>query len=199
MPTPARPEEDLMLRPLTRRILAALSMLVLVAAGCGDDDDTASTDTTESAATSDAGGDDSGDVLAVAAAEGDLGTFLEATEAAGIMDGLHGSGPFTVFIPTDQAFDAYLDDAGMTQTEVFGDAAMLKRLVEHHIINVAEDAEMMMAMHGESFTTEAGTTLEVTVDGETVMIGDATVERYDIQASNGVIHVIDTVLVPPRA
>ena len=62
-------------------------------------------------------------MLAVAAAEGDLGTYLEATEAAGIMDGLHGAGPFTVFIPTDDAFDAYLEDAGMTQAEVFGDAA----------------------------------------------------------------------------
>ena len=57
-------------------------------------------------------------------------TFLEATEAAGIMDGLHGTGPFTVFIPTDEAFDAYLEEAGMTQAEVFArcrDAASPRR------------------------------------------------------------------------
>jgi uncharacterized surface protein with fasciclin (FAS1) repeats len=57
---------------------------------------------------------------------------------------------------------------------------------------------MVMAMDGQSFTTAAGTPLEVTVEGDTVMVGDATVERYDIQASNGVIYVIDAVLVPPE-
>jgi uncharacterized surface protein with fasciclin (FAS1) repeats len=139
------------------------------------------------------------DVLAVAAAEGDLGTFLAATEAAGIMDGLHGAGPFTVFIPTDAAFESYLEQADMTQTEVFGDAAALRRVVEHHIVEMTEDAAMVMAMDGQSFTSAAGTPLDVMVDGETVMVGDATVERYDIQASNGVIHVIDAVLVPPDA
>jgi transforming growth factor-beta-induced protein len=190
-----------MLRSLTRHALAGLVVVTLVAAGCGDDDDdTASTDTTEAPATENGtGADGAGDVLAVAAAEGDLGTYLEATEAAGIMDGLHGTGPFTVFAPTDDAFDAYLTDAGMTQAEVFGDAAMLRRLVEHHIVEMAEDADMVMAMDGQAFTTAAGTTLDVTVDGETVMVGDATVERYDIQASNGVLHVIDAVLIPPAA
>jgi transforming growth factor-beta-induced protein len=191
-----------MLRSLTRYTLTGLVVFTLVAAGCGDDDDdTASTDATGAPTTeaSGSGADAAGDVLEVAAAEGDLGMFLEATEAAGIMDGLHGTGPFTVFVPTDEAFEAYLSDAGMTQTEVFADAGTLQRLVEHHIVAMSEDAEMVMAMDGQSFTTEAGTPLEVTVDGETVMVGDATVERYDIQASNGVIHVIDAVLIPPAA
>jgi uncharacterized surface protein with fasciclin (FAS1) repeats len=184
-----------MLRPVTRRALAGLLLVVLVVAGCGDDDeDPASTDTTEAPAAEQAD-----DVLAVASAEGDLGTYLEATEAAGIMDGLHGTGPFTVFVPTDDAFDAYLQEAGMTQAEVFGDAATLRRLVEHHIVEMAEDADMVMAMDGQSFTTAAGTTLGVTVEDETVMVGDATVERYDVEASNGVIHVIDAVLVPPAS
>ena len=75
---------------------------------------------------------------------------------------------------------------------------MLRRLIEHHIVKMTEDAEMVMAMDGQSFTTAADTMLDVTVDGDTVMVGDATVERYDIQASNGVIHVIDTVLIPRR-
>jgi uncharacterized surface protein with fasciclin (FAS1) repeats len=192
-------KEIIMLRSLTRRALPGLLLVALVTTGCGDDDDDAAgTDTTEAPA--DAGEQAAtGDVLEAAAGEGDLGTFLKATEAAGVMDGLHGTGPFTVFIPTDAAFEAYLDDAGMSQTEVFGDAAALRRLVDHHIVNMAEDADMVMAMDGQSFTTEADTPLEVTVDGETVMVGDATVERYDIQASNGVIHVIDTVLIPPAA
>jgi transforming growth factor-beta-induced protein len=189
-----------MLQLWARRVLTGLGLVVLVAAGCGDDDDdAASTDTTEATATENGSDEEAGDVLAVVAEEGDLERYLEATEAAGIMEGLHGAGPFTVFVPTDAAFDAYLEDAGMTQAEVFGDAAMLRRVVEHHIVEMTEDADMVMAMDGQSFTTAAGTMLDVTVDGDTVMVGDATVERYDVQASNGVIHVIDTVLIPPAA
>jgi uncharacterized surface protein with fasciclin (FAS1) repeats len=120
-------------------------------------------------------------------------------ESAGIMDGLHGTGPFTVFIPTDEAFSAYLDEAGMSQAELFADATLLRRVVEHHIVNMNEDADMVMSMAGQSFPTAAGTELDVTVDGDIVMVGDATVLRYDITASNGVIHVIDGVLIPPDA
>jgi len=192
-----------MLRLLTRGSLAGLMLMVLVAAGSGDDDGTATdtTDATEAPAADTGTADDvaAGDVLEVAAAEGHLNTFLAATEAADVMDGLHGTGPFTVFIPTDDAFSAYLDDAGMSQAEVFADAAPVRRVVEHHIVNMNEDAQMVMSMTGRSFTTAAGTPLDVSVDGDTVMVGDATVVRYDIQASNGVIHVIDGVLVPPES
>jgi uncharacterized surface protein with fasciclin (FAS1) repeats len=137
-----------------------------------------------------------GDVLEVAASEGDLDTFLAALEAAGIMDNFHGDGPFTLFIPTDEAFSAYLAEAGMSQAEVFAGAEMLQSILNHHIVNMMEDAQMVMGMAGQSFTTASGQPLEVTVEGETVMVGLATVERYDIHASNGVIHVIDTVLIP---
>jgi uncharacterized surface protein with fasciclin (FAS1) repeats len=179
---------------LTRRTITAVTLMAIVAAGCGGDGDSSAT---TSAATTAAVTTPTGDVLEVAAVEADLATFLAATEAAEIMDGLHGTGPFTVFAPTDEAFTAYLEEAGMTQTEVFSDPAMLRRLVEHHIVNMNEDAEMVMAMAGESLTTAAGTPIEVTVDGDTVMVGDATVVRYDLQATNGVVHVIDAVLVPP--
>lgn len=189
-----------MLRLLTRKSVAGLMLVAVIGAGCGDDDDTATTETTQAPA-SDATSEDEGpgDVLEVAAAEGDLNTFLAALEAAEIMDGLHGAGPFTVFIPTDDAFSTYLDEAGMSQAELFADPAMLQRLLNHHIVNLSEDAEMVMAMAGESFETAAGTSLGVTVDGDIVMVGDATVERYDIAATNGVIHVIDGVLIPPAA
>ncbi|MGH8976557.1 MAG: fasciclin domain-containing protein, partial [Acidimicrobiia bacterium] len=93
----------------------------------------------------------------------------------------------------------YLDDAGMSQGEVFADTTAVRRLVEHHIVNMAEDSGMVMSMAGQSLTSAAGTPLDVTVDGDTVMVGDATVLRYDIPASNGVIHVVDRVLVPPES
>jgi uncharacterized surface protein with fasciclin (FAS1) repeats len=139
------------------------------------------------------------DVLAVAEAEADLGTFLAATEAAGIMEDFHGEGPFTIFIPTDEAFATYLDGAGMSQEEAFAGAEMLQSILGYHVVTMMEDSEMVMGMDGQTFTTLNGAPLEVTVDGENVMVGPATIIRYDIEASNGVIHVIDTVLTPPEA
>lgn len=76
---------------------------------------------------------------------------------------------------------------------------MLQAILNHHIVNMIEDSEMVMGMAGQSFTTAGGKPLEVTVEGETVMVGEATVARYDIHASNGVIHVIDTLLIPAEA
>ena len=139
------------------------------------------------------------DVLAVASAEGDLGTFLGAVEAAGMTESFHGEGPFTLFIPTDDAFDAYLTESGMTEDEVFAGAEMLQSVLGHHVVTMMEDSEMVMGMDGQTFTTLNGSPLDVTVDGETVMVGAATIVRYDLSASNGVVHVIDTVLIPPEA
>jgi uncharacterized surface protein with fasciclin (FAS1) repeats len=138
------------------------------------------------------------DVLAVAEAEGDLGTFLAALDAAGIMEDFHGEGPFTLFVPTDEAFAAYLDQAGMSQEEAFAGAEMLQSILGYHVVTMTEDSEMVMGMDGQTFTTLNGAPLEVTVDGDTVMVGEATILRYDIVASNGVVHVIDTVLAPPE-
>ena len=138
------------------------------------------------------------DVLAVAEGEGDLDTFLAATEAAGIMEDFHGEGPFTLFIPTDEAFAAYLDGAGMSQEEAFAGAEMLQSILGQHVVTMMEDSEMVMGMDGQTFTTLSGGPLEVTVDGDNVMVGDANIIRYDIAASNGVIHVIDAVLTPPE-
>jgi uncharacterized surface protein with fasciclin (FAS1) repeats len=138
------------------------------------------------------------DVLAVADAEGDLGTFLSAIESAGMMEDLHGEGPFTVFAPTDDAFDAYLESSGMTQEEALAGGEMLQAIVGAHLVSMMEDSTMVMGMDGQTLTTVSGAPLEITVDGETVMVGEATVLRYDIEASNGVIHVIDTVLSPPE-
>lgn len=185
--------------PPTRRFVLVLTLLSVITAACGG---TASTTTTTAPITTTTEAtveEDMGDVLEVAAAEGDLNTFLAALEAAGIMDDFHGDGPFTLFIPTDEAFSAYLTEAGMSQAEVFAGAEMLQAILNHHIVNMMEDAEMVMGMAGQSFTTASGQPLEVTVEGDNVMVGEATVERYDLHASNGVIHVIDKVLIPSEA
>lgn len=192
----------------TLRFATLLTVLGLLLAACGGEAGTTTTTAPPTAETStteemmddeemaEEGMDD--DVLAVAEGEGDLGTFLAATEAAGIMEDFHGEGPFTLFIPTDEAFAAYLDGAGMSQEEAFAGAEMLQSILGQHVVTMMEDSEMVMGMDGQTFTTLSGGPLEVTVDGDNVMVGDANIVRYDIAASNGVIHVIDAVLTPPE-
>jgi uncharacterized surface protein with fasciclin (FAS1) repeats len=189
------------------RALTVLLMIAMAACGGGEDGATDTTEVTmdesttteammdESSTTGEMMGDD---VLAVAEAEGDLGTFISAIESAGMMEDLHGEGPFTVFAPTDDAFDAYLESSGMTQEEALAGGEMLQAIVGAHLVSMMEDSTMVMGMDGQTLTTVSGAPLEITVDGETVMVGEATVLRYDIEASNGVIHVIDTVLSPPE-
>ena len=184
------------------RLTLMVMLLGFLLAACGEEEATATTapvaadtSTTEEMAEEEEMMDD--DVLAVAEAEGDLGTFLAGLEAAGIMEDFHGEGPFTLFAPSDEAFAAYLDGAGMSQEEAFAGAEMLQSILGYHVVTMMEDSEMVMGMDGQTFTTLNGAPLEVTVDGDTVMIGDATILRYDIEASNGVIHVIDAVLSPP--
>lgn len=184
---------------MTRRFALTVMLSGMIAAACGGSASTTTTAAPQPTTTEAPVAEEMGDVLEVAAAEGDLNTFLAALAAAGIMEDFHGDGPFTLFIPTDEAFSAYLAEAGMSQAEVFAGAEMLQAILNHHIVNMMEDAEMVMGMAGQSFTTAGGQALEVTVEGETVMVGEATVERYDIHASNGVIHVIDTVLIPSEA
>jgi uncharacterized surface protein with fasciclin (FAS1) repeats len=185
--------------PPTRRFILVLTLLSVITAACGGAASTTTTAAPVPTTTEAMVEEDMGDVLEVAAAEGDLNTFLAALDAAGIMEDFHGEGPFTLFIPTDEAFSAYLAEAGMSQAEVFAGAEMLQAILNHHIVNMMEDAEMVMGMAGQSFTTAAGQALRVTLEGETVMVGEATVERYDLHASNGVIHVIDTVLIPTES
>ncbi|MGH8872689.1 MAG: fasciclin domain-containing protein [Acidimicrobiia bacterium] len=199
------------MKPSIARCALVLLGLLVVACGGGAGatstapaaTETASTEMMEDETTTTAMMDDEAemmeeDVLAVADAEGDLGTFLAGLEAAGIMEDFHGEGPFTLFIPTDDAFAVYLDEAGMSREEAFAGAEMLQSILGYHVVSMLEDSEMVMGMDGQTFTTLSGAPLEVTVDGDTVMVGDATIIRYDIGASNGVVHVIDTVLIPPE-
>jgi uncharacterized surface protein with fasciclin (FAS1) repeats len=86
----------------------------------------------------------------------------------------------------------------MSQEETFAVAEMLQSILGYHVVTMTEDSEMVMGMDGQTFTTLNGAPLEVSVDGDTAMVGDATILRYDIVASNGVVHVIDTVLTPPE-
>lgn len=178
------------------RLRAVVIALMLLLAACGGGGSATTDPPPTSAPPATTAAEEMGDVLEVAAAEGDLNTFLSALEAAGIMEDFHGEGPFTLFIPTDQAFLEYAAESGMSQEEIFAGQEMLTAILNHHIVEMEDDAEMVMGMAGQSFTSAAGQPLEVSVEGETVLVGGAEVLRYDLHASNGIIHVIDMVLIP---
>jgi uncharacterized surface protein with fasciclin (FAS1) repeats len=137
------------------------------------------------------------DVQSLITGRSDLTVLDAAIHAAGLDAALHDEGPFTVFAPTDEAFAAYLGEMGMTVDEVLADVDGLTRLLQHHVVAGNETADMVVSMTEMPFTTLAGTELPVTVDGDTVMVGEATVIETDLAADNGVVHIIDTVLTPP--
>jgi transforming growth factor-beta-induced protein len=182
----------------TTRTAAALISLALVAAACGDDDDS-SNDTTAAteAPSTEAPAEEPGTVVEVAVASGEFPTLVAALEAAGLVDTLNGPGPFTVFAPTEEAFAAALDALGMTAEELLADTETLTSVLTYHVLPGEVYAETVVTLDGEEVETVNGADVLISVDGDTVMVNTATVIATDIEASNGVIHVIDEVLLPP--
>jgi len=133
------------------------------------------------------------DIVAVASAAGGFKTLLAAATAAGLVDTLKGPGPFTVFAPTDAAFAAL--PAG-TLDGLLKDPAKLKDILLYHVVSGKVMASQVVTM--TSATTVEGKAITITVKNGTVYLNDKVkVVTTDIQASNGVIHVIDAVLLPP--
>lgn len=129
-------------------------------------------------------------IIDVAREAGSFTTLLTAVEAAGLTDTLKGDGPFTVFAPTDAAFAALPEG---TVEALLADPEALTAVLTYHVAAGSAKAADVAGM--ESVTTLQGGSLTVsTQDG--VRIGDARVVSADVAASNGVIHVIDTVLIP---
>jgi uncharacterized surface protein with fasciclin (FAS1) repeats len=137
-----------------------------------------------------------GDLVETAAGRDDLTTLVAAIEAAGLSATLAGDGPFTIFAPNDEAFVAYLGEMGMTAEDALADTAFLSTLLQGHVVEAADDSGMVAGMVDNPFVSLAGTELPVTVDGDTITIAGAEIVEADIFATNGVIHVIDTVLAP---
>lgn len=131
-------------------------------------------------------------IVETAVAAGNFNTLVAAVQAAGLEDTLSEGGPFTVFAPTDEAFDALPEG---TVEGLLEDPDALRNILLYH---VAEGELMAADVVGmESIVTLQGSSLPVdTTEG--VMVGDANVTATDIEASNGVIHVIDKVLIPPE-
>ncbi len=130
-------------------------------------------------------------IVEIAAGNEDFSTLVALVEAAGLAETLSGEGPFTVFAPTNDAFAA-LPEMAVEYLTTHPEA--LTRVLTYHVIPgavMSADVTDMMA------ATVEGSELEVSVDDRGVHIDDATVVVADIVASNGVIHVIDSVLLPP--
>jgi len=168
------------------RLTALFVGLTALAFGCGDDDDDTDTSTVDMTVPTDAP-DSSNTIVDVAVADGRFTTLVSAAQRTGL-DALLGSeGPFTVFAPTDDAFEALgVDLSTLSDDELRG-------ILSYHAIVGAEVRSTEIPRTADS---AADLTLVFdTADG--VMVNDATVTAADIEADNGIIHVIDTVLLPP--
>ena len=132
-------------------------------------------------------------IVEVAQKAGKFGTLLKAATAAGLADTLAKGGPFTVFAPTDEAFAA-LGDAAIADLLKPENKQKLAMILKHHIVSgkvMAADA-----MKLDEAKTIAESTLSLKRDGKTLMVGGAKVVKADVMASNGVIHVVDAVILP---
>lgn len=140
----------------------------------------------------------SGTIVDVAVENGSFTTLVAAVQAAGLVDTLSGDGPFTVFAPTDDAFAAALESLGLTADELLADTETLSSILTYHVIADEVPSSTVVTLDGQSVATVNGAEVSIAVDGDTVMVNDATVTAVDVEASNGVIHVIDSVLLPPE-
>ena len=184
------------MRTRTTKVAAITAALALTLAACGDDgNDDADTTTTEAPA-DDAPAEEPGTIVDVAGAAGDFTTLVAAVQAAGLVETLPSEGPFTVFAPTDDAFAAALEARGLTAEELLADTETLTAILTYHVGEGAVPSSDVVTLDGQSVATVNGAEVAISVDVETVMVNDATVIAVDVEASNGVIHVIDAVLLP---
>jgi uncharacterized surface protein with fasciclin (FAS1) repeats len=123
-------------------------------------------------------------------------TLVAAVKAADLVDTLKGEGPFTVFAPTDEAF-AKLPPGTVEELLKPENKDKLKAILTYHVVAGKVMAADVVKLNGKNVRTVQGNPVAIQVNGGTVMVGKAKVTKTDIVTSNGVIHVIDTVLLPP--
>lgn len=173
------------MKVLRRSVFAALAIVAaLTLSACGNDSETASETTTETTAP--------GTIVDVAVGAGNFTTLVAAVTAADLVETLSGEGPFTVFAPTDEAFAAL--PAGVLDALLLPEnKATLAKILTYHVVS-----GMVMAadVTDSDVATVEGQTVKLSTMGG-VMVNNATVISADVMASNGVIHAIDAVILPP--
>ena len=140
------------------------------------------------------GAEEKKDIVDTAVAAGSFKTLAAALGAAGLVDTLKGEGPFTVFAPTDEAF-AKLPEGTVESLLKPENKTKLVDILTYHVVTGNVKSEAAVKLDKATALNKKDIKLEVK-DG-TLMLNDAKVTKADIEASNGVIHVIDTVLMPP--
>ncbi len=184
-----------MITSISRKIVAVgLASSLFVLAACGDDEESTEATTAPTVAATTPVTDEAmaeGDIVAVASANPSFSTLVAAVGAAGLVETLQGPGPFTVFAPTNDAFAAL--PAGLVDALLLPENKdALTQILTYHVVSGKVLAADVVA--GDVPTVQ-GTNITITTDGG-VKIFDANVIQTDVMASNGVIHVIDQVLVP---
>ena len=173
-----------------KKVFAVAIAAALTLAACGSDDeaseDTVAEDTVAEEVVAD------GDIVAVASGNPDFSTLVAALSAAGLVETLQGEGPFTVFAPTDAAFAA-LPEGLLEKLLLPENIAVLTAILTDHVV---PGMVMSTDVTAGDVATVEGSTIAITTDMG-VMVNGANVVAVDVAASNGVIHVIDAVIVPP--
>ena len=168
-----------------KKVFAVAIAAALTLAACGSDDE-ASEDTVAEDTVAD------GDIVAVASGNPEFATLVAALTAAGLVETLQGAGPFTVFAPTEAAFAA-LPEGLLAKLLLPENIAVLTAILTYHVV---PGMVMSTDVAAGDVATVEGSTIAITTDMG-VMVNGATVVEVDLTASNGVIHVIDAVIVPP--
>jgi uncharacterized surface protein with fasciclin (FAS1) repeats len=175
-------------------LIGSLLAALLVVSACGGDDDDGEAAATTAASTAEATTTEQMemDIVETAVAAGDFTTLVDLVQQAGLADELSGPGPLTVFAPTDEAFAAVPQE---TLDALAEDPELLQRVLLYHVVDGEVTSDQVA--DGASAATLAGPEVAFAVDESGVKVNDGTVVSADVMASNGVIHVVDTVLLPP--
>ena len=174
---------------MKKTIIAIAAASVLLLSACGSDGSTS--DTTVAASDETEMVTDVGTIVEVAQGNPDFSTLVAAITAAGLGDALSGEGPFTVFAPTNAAFEA-LPEGLLEKLLLPENKEVLTKILTYHVVPSKVMAADVAA--GDVATLE-GSTFAITTEGG-VKVNASNVTATDVAASNGVIHVIDAVLVP---
>lgn len=171
-----------------RRTGSVLVLLALALGGCASSSGSTVAQSATSAVRA------SADIVETATAAGSFNTLLAALRAADLVDTLRGDGPFTVFAPTDAAFAAL--PAGTVENLLRPEnREQLRAVLTYHV--VAGEVRSSQVVNLTQAQTVQGSSVRIRVENGQVRIDEATVVTSDVEASNGVIHVIDRVILPP--
>jgi uncharacterized surface protein with fasciclin (FAS1) repeats len=207
----------------TKSGLAIVLCGLLVFSACGDDDSSSDAPATNNAVNNDSGNNDPGNndpgnndpgnndpgnndpgnndpapltIAEIASADENFSTLVAAADAAGLVPTLSdANAELTVFAPTNDAFEALFEATGLTAEELLADTDLLTAVLTYHAVPGTVNAATVVGL--DRATTVNGADVFIKVVGESVFINNSLVTTADIEASNGMIHVIDAVILPP--